>query len=459
MAVRKGQEVTLAVADLAFGGKAVSRVEGLAVFVSGACPGDRVRARILRRKKNFAEARLLEVLEPGPHRVDPPCPYSGTCGGCAWQFVAYGRQLEEKRRQVADALAHIGGLREIPVAEPIASPIIFGYRNKMEFSCSDRRWFLSPEEPGDRGFALGLHVPGTFDRIIDIEACLLMPGEGNRLLADVRAYMKASGAPPYGLRSHSGFWRFLVLRHSRSRDEWMVNLVTASEDRKILLPLAEGLRRDHPSVVSVVNNVTARRAGVATGEYEVPLSGASTLREKIGPLQFEISANSFLQTNTEGAALLYEVVRRKAGLEGGERVADLYSGVGAIAMVLSDRAAEVVGIEVVESAVRDAEANCRLNGITNCRFIHADANLAFDRIPFRPDLLVVDPPRAGMHPDVLGKVLSLAPSRILYVSCNPSTLARDLGLMAEAYRVREVQPVDLFPHTTPVESVAGLEKR
>jgi 23S rRNA (uracil1939-C5)-methyltransferase len=311
----------------------------------------------------------------------------------------------------------------------------------------------------DVSFALGLHVPGTFHKVLDTRACLLQPEAGNRLLDAVRDYMKASDRPVYGLRTHEGFWRFLMLRHSVSCDRWMVNVVTASEDRDAVMPLAETIMARFPDVVSVVNNITARRSGVAIGEREVHLAGEPVLTDRIGDFEFEISANSFFQTNTRGARKLYETVGRYAGLKGTETVLDLYCGTGTIAIWLARQAAAVIGLELVESAVTDARKNCRSNGIDNCRFILGDIKDTLETIDTAPDLLVIDPPRAGMHKDVIKQVLRLAPQKIVYVSCNPATMARDLIELKEIYDVEEVQPVDMFPHTFHIESVARLVRK
>ena len=462
MAVKKGQEIELTVSDLAFGGKGLARVDGLAVFVDQAVPLDRVAVRIVRKKKRHAEARVLRILEPSPYRVKPPCPYSGWCGGCKWQFLDYDRQLAYKRQQVQEALEHLALIRGVEVLPTIPSEPVFGYRNKMEFSCSDRRWLL-PHELGVEGieidFALGLHVPGTFNKVLDIEKCLLQPDAGNRILAEVRTYIRNSGLPVYGLRSHQGFWRFVMLRHSVAHDRWMVNIVTSAEEREAVEPLADRLVAAFPEVVSVVNNVTARKAGIAVGEFELPLHGETALTERIGDFAFEISANSFFQTNTRAALRLYETVKQYAGLTGTERVMDLYSGTGTISIFLSDSASMVTGLEIAESAVTDARQNCRNNGITNCEFVSGDIRESLRTLHHRPDVLIIDPPRAGMHKDVVRQVMDMAPDKIVYVSCNPATLARDLGMIKDGYRVLEVRPVDMFPHTFHIESVARLERK
>lgn len=462
MKIKKGLNIELEISKVAFGGKGLARVDGMAVFVDQAISGDRVVARIIKKKKKYAEARVVELIESSPLRVDPPCPYSGICGGCKWQFLAYEQQLLFKQQHVMEALAHIGSLQNVSVLPTIPSDKVFGYRNKMEFSCAERRWLL-PEELGDdtvdKGMALGLHVPGTFYKVLDIHACLLQPDLGNQILGDVRNYIKQSDLPIYGLRSHEGFWRFLVLRHSAERDQWMVNLVTAAENRSQVQPLADWLVEKYPQVVSVVNNITASKAGVAVGEYEIPLFGHQHLVDKIGGYEFELSANSFFQTNTTGAGHLYDIAKRYAELTGEETVLDLYCGAGTIAIYLADMAKEVIGMELVERAVADARRNCERNGIENCRFVAGDIRFALPDLGAEPDVMIIDPPRAGMHPDVVKQVLTMGPEKIVYVSCNPATLARDVALINEAYEVMEVQPVDMFPHTFHIESVAKLVRR
>lgn len=461
MAVKKGQEVELEVNGIAFGGKGLARLDGMAVFVDQAIEGDRVLARIVKKKKSYAEARVVELVAASPYRVEAPCPYSGICGGCKWQFMDYERQLYFKRRHVVEAFEHIALMKDVAVRPTVGSDRIFGYRNKMEFSCAERRWLL-PEEMGredvDAGIGLGLHVPGTFHKVLDIEACLLQPDLGNRILGDVREYIKASPLPVYGLKSHEGFWRFLVLRHSAAYDQWMVNVVTAAEEKGAVQTLADALAERYPNVVSVVNNITGRKAGVAVGEYEVLLKGRPAILERIGPFEFELSANSFFQTNTLGAERLYDTAKRYAGLSGKEVVLDLYSGTGTIAIYLAEGAKEVIGMEVVASAVADARRNCDRNGVGNCRFVAGDVRKTLPELQVDPDVLIIDPPRAGMHEDVLKQVMVLAPGKIVYVSCNPATLARDMVTLKEAYRVVEVQPVDMFPHTFHIEAVAALER-
>jgi len=462
LGVKKGEIVELEISEMAFGGMGLARKDGFVIFVDKTAPLDNVSAQIIKKKKNHAIARLVSIIEPSPLRVKPICAYSGHCGGCKWQFLNYEKQLEYKRQHVIESIEHIGLIHDFTVHPTIPSKLIFGYRNKMEFSCSDRRWLL-PDELGkedvDKGIALGLHVPGTFYKVLDIDRCHLQPDMGNDILNDVRMFIKKSGVDVYGLRTHKGFWRFLMLRYSFAYNQWMVNIITSEENRKIVQPLSDLLAKKYPDIVSVINNITSRKSGVAIGEYEIVLMGAPCIREKIGDFEFEISANSFFQTNTLGAEKLYETVKNYAGLTGKEIVADLYCGTGAIAIYLSDSAKKVIGIEINESSVKDANFNCEINNVTNCSFILGDIKDSLKNITDRLDVMIIDPPRVGMHKDVIGQVFDLCPEKLIYVSCNPATMARDLAMLKEKYDLIEVQPVDMFPHTSHIEAVARLEKK
>lgn len=440
----------------------MARKDGFVVFVRGGVPGDRVRARVYRKKKGYAEAGLIEVLEPSPDRVPPPCPYAGICGGCQWQHVAYDKQLRYKRNHVVEAVDRIGGLKGVPVHDTVPSERVYGYRNKMEFSFSDRRWLLPEEmdrEHVEQGFALGLHVPGTFNKIIDVHACLLQVPLGNAILQEVRELVRRSGLPVYGIKTHEGFWRFLTLRHSVARDEWLINLVTAEHCPAVLEPLARYMQDRFPAIRSVVNNVNTRKAAIAVGEREHVLVGDGVLEDELDSYTFRVSANSFFQTNTKGAEALYKVVSDYAGLTGKETLLDLYCGTGTISILLSARAGRVIGIEMVPSAIEDAEKNCAVNNVENCRFLAGDVRDVLGKLYERPDLLVIDPPRAGMHKEVLAEVLELRCDTVVYVSCNPATLCRDLAEMSRFYHILEIQPVDLFPHTFHVEAVVRMKRK
>ena len=462
MKIRKGAIAELVIEKMAYGGQGVARLNGLVLFVRAAIPGDRVVAQVIKKKKDYAMARMTELLEPSPDRIRAPCPYSGFCGGCQWQHVTYERQLDYKKDHIKEALARIGALPHVPVYDVIPSEKQFAYRNKMEFSFSDRRWFL-PDEMDRRemlgGFALGLHVPGTYYKVIDVEACLLQQEKGNHILREVKASVKHGGVPVYGLKSHQGFWRFLTLRYSTYFDEWMVNLVTSEDKPAGLKPTVEILSDRFDNIKTIVNNIHGGRASVAVGESEKVLSGDGTIQDRIGPFTFQVSANSFFQTNSLGAEALYNKVKEFAELKGSDVVLDLYSGTGTIPIFLSNHAEKIVGMEITQSAITDAERNCRANGVHNCRFILGDIRENLTSLKLRPDVLIIDPPRAGMHKDVLSGVMELGAKKIVYLSCNPTTLARDMKTMSQDYMVAGIQPVDMFPHTFHIESVAKLVRR
>jgi len=459
--MKKGNELTLTIEKMAIGGRALTRHEGMVIFVDKAVVGDTVRAKIFKKKKQHAEARTIEIIQPSPFRIQPPCEYADYCGGCKWQFIDYQKQLFFKQAQVAEALKHIGGVDSPNVYETIASPDQFEYRNKMEFSCSDRRWLMRSEmdQDIDRSFALGLHVPGTFDKVLDIQTCLLQKSQGNEILDDIRHFMKSSDMPAYGLKSHTGFWRFCVLRHSNAHDQWMVNIVTSENHPKLLQEMANLIRDKYANVVSFIHQVSSRKAAIAVGESESCLGGQSYIEDFIGSFAFNIAANAFFQTNTRAVAHLYNIVKEYAQLKSTDVIWDLYCGTGTIAIWLADQCSSVWGIEQVPEAIANAKDNCVRNHITNCQFICGDIKDCLKQNLVKPDVIILDPPRAGIHPKVIPQILSIAPKRIVYVSCNPSTLARDVSLLSEKYSLTDAQPVDMFPHTFHIETVTRLERK
>ena len=461
MDIRKGDTIELTVEKVVYGGRGLAHLNNVAIFAANTVPGDRVSAKVVRVKKNFAEARILEVIEDSPHRIIAPCAYSDYCGGCTWQCIEYKKQLEYKHTLVMELLNHIGKVTDFKMNPPLASPQIFEYRNKMEFSFSDKRWLL-PEEKDkkmdDKNFVLGFHVPGTFDKIIDIDGCLLQKEEGNEILREVKRFVKDSGIPAYGLKTNQGFWRYLMLRHSHAFNEWMVNIVTSEQRDAPVQALASILRDGFRGIVSIVNNINTRKGGTAVGERERILTGRGNIREKIGRFTFEISGNSFFQTNTPMAERLYQLVKGFASLTGKETILDLYSGIGTISIFLASQAARIIGVDISNAAIADARRNCQLNGVDNCEFFCEDVKMFLSQFTIQPDVLIADPPRVGMQKGVIDQILRLLPERIIYISCNPSTLARDVALLKEGYKVEEVQPVDLFPHTYHIESIARLER-
>ncbi|TFH02871.1 MAG: 23S rRNA (uracil(1939)-C(5))-methyltransferase RlmD [Calditrichales bacterium] len=459
--VKKKEILELRIEKLAFGGKGIGKIADYVIFVKEAIPGDLVQAQIFKRKSNFAEARLLKVIEPSPLRQEAPCPYFGWCGGCTWQNLSYKEQLRIKKEQVDESIRHLAGQEAVQVRDTLPSLNIWGYRNKMEFSFSDRRWLL-PEELNNplikNDFALGLHIPGTFDKILDINACMLQSESANQILRIVNEYCREKELPAYGIRSHEGFMRFLVIRQSHANSGIMVNLVTASREPELLKPLAEILLKNVPEIVSISNIINLQKAQVAFGEEEILLAGQSFITDKIGEYEFKISANSFFQTNTVQAEQLYAVVLEYAGLTGNEVVWDLYAGTGTISLFLARKAKIVYALELIDSAVNDGKKNALEHKAENIRFIAGDLLHNLKGISAKADVIVVDPPRSGMHPKVSEFLADSEAERIIYVSCNPTTMARDIQILSRTFRAVKVQPVDMFPHTYHIESVCLLER-
>jgi len=482
MIPKRGDEVTVEISSAAFEGKSVARVEGFVLFVDGAVPGDVVRVRVVKSKKQYGEARVLEIEQPSPLRTTPRCPHVGTCGGCKWQHVSYPAQLQFKQQQVLEAFEHIGGFTSPEILSIIGADEIFFYRNKMEFSFANQQWLEQlpiadlqlpiedrpignqKSEIANPPVFLGLHVPQRYDKVLDIRECHLQSDLSNTILTYTREFARRSGLAVYSTESDSGYFRFLVIRQSTRTNELMVNLVTFESRPDVMKQWTEGLLETAPGVTTVVNTINNRKAQIAFGDREQVYHGDGVIHERLGNHTFTISAGSFFQTNTAQAERLYTVAKDFAGLHKTDTVYDLYSGTGSIALFVSDGAGNVVGIESVESAVRDAERNAKLNGVTNCSFVLGDLK---DRLTkdsewmqshAKPDVLIIDPPRSGMHPRVVEEIAAMAVARVVYVSCDPATQARDVKTLCErGYRIVKLQPVDMFPHTYHIENVALLE--
>jgi 23S rRNA (uracil1939-C5)-methyltransferase len=440
--------------DLAFGGEGVGRADGYVVFVRGGVPGDRLRVRLDQARARFGRGTIEAIETPSPHRVEPPCPYFGRCGGCRLQHVDYQAQLSFKSKQVADALERLGGLGPVSVLPILGAAETYGYRNKMEFTVARGR--------DGAPLTVGLHEADRYDSVLDVERCLLQSDRMNALLDEARRFFKDSALGAWEQNSGEGLLRFLMLREGYRTGESMVNIVTSSPAVSELAPLAARLAARVPRTTSVVMNVNPKKASVAVGVEEHLLGGRDHILESVGGLQFQVSANSFFQTNTAQAERLFALVLDSAGLEGGETVLDLYSGTGAISLQLARRCRLVYGVEVTQAAVDDAARNAAANGIANCTFLAGEVRFVLPSLIAQgvsAQVVVADPPRAGFHPKALRALLQMGPARIVYVSCNPATLARDVGeLVRGGYRLAWVQPVDMFPHTPHIEAVARLEK-
>jgi len=449
---RRGESLTLTIDDLAFGGEGVGRVNGYVVFVRGSLPGDRLRVRLHEVRARYGRGVIESVEEPSPDRVPAPCPYFGRCGGCRLQHLGYPAQLAFKEKQVRDCLERLGGLGAFELRPILPAPDPYGYRNKMEFTVA-----------GVGGApVIGLHEADRYDVVLDIDRCLLQSDTMNELLQEVRGQARARGLSVYDQDTEQGLLRFVTLREGRGTGERMVNVVAAAPDVESLTPVAEAIKARVPSTASVVLNVNAKKASVAVGSEEHLLVGGDHITERIGDVAFQVSANSFFQTNTVQAERLFAVIAEACELTGSETVMDLYSGTGAISLLLARRCRRVYGIELSPAAVADAVRNAGANAIDNCTFLSGEVRYVLPRLldeGVHADVVVADPPRAGFHPKALTALAALKPERLVYVSCNPSTLARDVGELArDGYRLEWVQPVDMFPQTPHIEAVARLRR-
>ena len=443
-------------------GKGVARWHNQVVFIEGVAPGDIVDVRVIRKKRNYLEAVVEQVVQHSQHRVDPFCNHFGTCGGCKWQHIAYHHQLALKRQLVIDSLQRIGALDFPEVAETLASPQTQYHRNKLEFTFSNRRWLNQEEINSGNLFnrnGLGFHKPRQFDKIVDIDHCYLQPDPSNQIRNSVRAYAFEHQLGFYDIRGKKGFLRNLIVR-TASNGELMVILQVGHDD-PALNGLMNHLQVQYPEITSLYYVINDK--GNETF-FDLPVqlyAGKGHITDSMGALQFRIGPKSFYQTNGPQAHEVYKLVRDLASLRGKEVVYDLYTGAGTIALFLASSANVVVGIELVPEAIEDARTNAQLNQVNNAHFYAGDTkDIVGDHILSKhgsPQVVVTDPPRSGMHRDVVERLIDIRPERIVYVSCNPATQARDIALMADHYHIRSVHPVDMFPHTPHVECVVLLE--
>ena len=468
--IKKNKIVDLELESIAFGGKAVAHIDGFTVFVKKGLPGQKVKARIVRKKENYADARIIEVIKKSPYELAPRCPYFGTCGGCLFQDLDYNQQLVQKQQQVQESLKHIGGFKDVEVRSTLPSPDIYFYRNKMEYSFSKIRWLTNEEiqsgEAMNRDFALGLHVPKYYDKVLDIDQCFLLSERSNSVLNLIKDFARQGNLLPYTTVDHSGFWRFLVIRESRQLNQTMINLVTASDPagKQAVNSLAHQLKERFPFITTMVHTINRKKAQIAFGDEQQVIFGPGYIEELLGTKKYRISANSFFQTNSLQAEKLYQLVLDWGQFQKDQVVYDLYSGTGGIAIFIADRVKEVVGFELISQSIKDAKVNCEINSIQNCQFIEGDLkdNLTepcdIVKRYGKPANVIIDPPRSGMHPKLPDRILKLEPEKIIYVSCNPATLARDLNMLCrKEFKVISVQPVDMFPHTAHCEVVVLLE--
>jgi len=450
---RIGDIIETDVIDLAFNGKSVGSLNGKIIFLNGGLPGEKVQARIVKKKARFSIAKVLSIVEKSKERVVAQCSHFDLCGGCTWQDLDYDRQLYYKRKQVVDCLAHIGRIGKVDVAETIPSADRYYYRNKMEYSFNVN---------GDRAFSLGLHQRGHYDRIFDLKECLLQSEISNEIVNWFREYVTNNRIPVYDISNHIGFLRFLVIREAKKTGQIMLNLVTADG----AIPDAEKLIAEitgrFPRIVTIVQNINNGKSNVARGEREIALYGKGFIEEELLGSTFIVYANSFFQTNSRQAELLYSKAYELLDPTINDRFLDLYCGTGTIGICISSKVSGVVGIELEPSAIAAAKENAERNGIKNVEFYTGAAEKIMKD---KPEIFegitcaIIDPPRAGMHRQALKRLLDLRLPRIVYISCNPATFSRDAMLLLDSeYTMSQIIPVDMFPHTMHIELVAGFYK-
>jgi 23S rRNA (uracil1939-C5)-methyltransferase len=457
---------SLEITTVAAEGNAIARHGDMVVFIPYGAPGDIADVKIDRKKHSYAEGHIERLVKPSPLRVEPFCEHFGVCGGCRWQHLPYSEQLRAKQQQVEDALRRIAKI-ELPEITPIlGSEATREYRNKMEYTFSNKKWLTweqmrSGQEFTDRD-AAGFHIPGAFDKVLDIKKCHLQDDLGNRLRLHVKSFAKANNLSFFDLREQVGLLRTMMIRIA-STGEVMVVMSFGEDNQEAIKAVLDSLRSNFPEITSLMYVVNTK-ANDTIADLDILLhSGKPYIEEEMEGLRFRIGPKSFYQTNSRQAYNLYKVAREFAGLTGNELVYDLYTGTGTIANFVARQARKVVGIEYVEDAIKDAKLNAEVNGLNNTLFFAGDMKdvLTADFIAEhgRPDVMIVDPPRAGMHADVVKVILDAEPERIVYVSCNPATQARDLAMLDEKYIVTNVRPVDMFPHTHHVENVVRLVRR
>lgn len=466
---RKKKEKTILhnvlIEEVAAEGNAIARVDGKVLFVPQAVPGDVADICVTKSKKNYMEGYIADIIHPSPYRQKPFCIHYGICGGCKWQPLPYRMQLEAKEKQVYDQLVRIGRL-DVPEIEPIiGSERQRYYRNKLEFTFSKRRWLLDGENPdevtGNDRLGLGFHVGRFFDKVLDIKECHLQPDPSNDIRLFIKRHALENGIEFFDLREHTGVLRNLTIRTASSGETMIILSVTRFDEK--IAELLNAVADNFPQISSVYYFINTKANDSTSDLTAVLYRGKDAIYEEMEGLRFRIGPKSFFQTNSLQAYNLYKVAREFAGLTGKETVYDLYTGTGTIAQFVSSRASKVIGIEYVREAVEDAAANCRDNGISNCEFFAGDMKDIltgeFLKEHGRPDVIILDPPRAGIHPDVAKTILEAAPERIVYVSCNPASQARDIALLSERYSIGRVRPVDMFPQTHHVENVVLLNRK
>ncbi len=460
----RGDVIELEITDLAFGGDGVGRYNDFVCFVNYGVPQDRLKVRVYKKKRSFAYCEIQEIISPSPFRAEPFCRHFNYCGGCSLQHVSYQKQIEFKKNYITDCFHKFAQISNLPCEPVIASNSGLFYRNKMEYTCGIREWTLEPPSENDINrceFNIGLLYPKFYDRIINITECFLQSEESAEIVKLIREYCRKNNIPAYNQRIHEGLLRFVGLRESKTTGQRLVNLYTGAltngeADSKLIDGLADALLNSGIQIDVLLHTVSGRKGQVAEGDIHKSYTAQDTIAEIISGIEFLIGPKTFFQINSLQIPVLLDVVKKFADFNGTEKIVDLYCGIGAISLYLSSYFKSCLGLELVEESIIAAKENAKRNNITNCSFIAGDAIESLKSVDFIPDIVITDPPRSGMHPKVVKQLIDMRAPVIVYVSCNPATLARDIEILKEKYSVEAVQPVDMFPQTYHIETVVKL---
>src|SRR4030095_4856848 len=462
---KKDDIIELRIDDIGSEGKGVGRINGdFVVFVPNTVPGDLIKAKVRKTKKNYSEALVEEVISGSPMRTTPECEYFGTCNGCRMQNINYDFQLEIKKKSVINAFERIGGFKDLKTPDVIGSKNIYFYRNKLEFSFSNNRWLTQADmnsEGVGKSFALGYHIPGFIDKVLDLKKCYLQSEISNRILNLTRDFFKSKGTSIYSTKTHSGYLRFLVIRQSANSKGLMVNLITHTNDKNLIIEYSEHLISKVPEITTLINSISSSKSQVAQADQFNIIFGNGYIEEKIGKYTFKVTPGSFFQTNSLQCEKLFDTVIELGDFTKQDNVLDLYCGCGAISIYVSGYINKAFGVELNNESIQIAHENSELNKVMNCDFASYDVKdylkVIKEEKKDKFSTFILDPPRSGIHPKAAEYILEYEPEKIIYVSCNPATQARDLQLLSSKYIITKIQPVDMFPHTYHIENVVRLD--